>query len=184
MRKKQFRHMGLSPQARGKLLDVVVVHIPVGPIPAGTGETYSVNCTLSCIKAYPRRHGGNLDPSVATDRPKGLSPQARGKPKAEPSILSRRGPIPAGTGETQSGKNLPEFDRAYPRRHGGNPSFFRDHIIRQGLSPQARGKHALRGCGCLSRGPIPAGTGETGSPRYRRSCGWAYPRRHGGNSRR
>ena len=59
---------GLSPQARGKLKIQAVEIPPSGPIPAGTGETYSVNCTLSCIKAYPRRHGGN---TAKQSRPNG-----------------------------------------------------------------------------------------------------------------
>ena len=61
MRKKQFRHMGLSPQARGKPRWASGSQGVIGPIPAGTGETIVIMQRLHIDEAYPRRHGGNIN---------------------------------------------------------------------------------------------------------------------------
>ena len=51
--------MGLSPQARGKQDNGIVLNDICGPIPAGTGETPNNGVTGWWRRAYPRRHGGN-----------------------------------------------------------------------------------------------------------------------------
>ena len=119
-----------------------------------------------------------------TDCSVGLSPQARGKQQAAVRECIEEGPIPAGTGETPD--LIPDLipDLAYPRRHGGNSSSENALSLALGLSPQARGKLQYYEWYPRIFGPIPAGTGETGSQRCLRLCGWAYPRRHGGNDSR
>ena len=92
---------GLSPQARGKLVAPGTLTVPVGPIPAGTGETLCNHHPATCSGAYPRRHGGNFFISRPIFLLWGLSPQARGKRKPCGQNISRCGPIPAGTGETR-----------------------------------------------------------------------------------
>ncbi len=133
----------------------------IGPIPAGTGETWIHSSTGSLSGAYPRRHGGNMRGHPIYAPLEGLSPQARGKPSNMVVTPGNSGPIPAGTGETVFLCFLFFVLRAYPRRHGGNSTILRIDAELSGLSPQARGKlirlHVLK----IIRGPIPAGTGET-----------------------
>ena len=91
----------------------------------------------------------------------GLSPQARGKPWYPDRLLDRKGPIPAGTGETAIEQHHRLLQKAYPRRHGGNFTALDGFCYVQGLSPQARGKRSKEILGHGYSGPIPAGTGET-----------------------
>ncbi len=173
---------GLSPQARGKPLQSVIIACAMGPIPAGTGETIPAYLGPELPWAYPRRHGGNIAPFGPCICAAGLSPQARGKPPDRDWLKLRIGPIPAGTGETESPSTTRPNPGAYPRRHGGNPEN-RDQIgIWWGLSPQARGKPRTSVIPSGIGGPIPAGTGETSNTVAYRMRPRAYPRRHGGNS--
>ena len=91
---------GLSPQARGKPPGATEIPSPTGPIPAGTGETVKTGTRSASGGAYPRRHGGNGDAVYPALQAQGLSPQARGKPRATNAQTAMAGPIPAGTGET------------------------------------------------------------------------------------
>ena len=172
---------GLSPQARGKPRCYGGDERLSGPIPAGTGETHSRIDSGKISRAYPRRHGGNIQTEIPRPTGRGLSPQARGKQTVNNEMLGAQRPIPAGTGETCTPMAGCCSIRAYPRRHGGNNTDEWYAFTRSGLSPQARGKHLLNEVVHLPGGPIPAGTGETpANPRYTQSRG-AYPRRHGGN---
>ncbi len=92
-------------------------------------------------RAYPRRHGGNLDELKTKVAKKGLSPQARGKLFSGSFIFASFRPIPAGTGETTMPTVMSPRVGAYPRRHGGNCSMLLSSTYQSGLSPQARGKH-------------------------------------------
>ena len=173
--------LGLSPQARGKLSFSSMIFSLVGPIPAGTGETSPRWMAFAMSRAYPRRHGGNGSVQAVVLVGMGLSPQARGKrtpPCLEDVTL---GPIPAGTGETEGSRTQSPPRKAYPRRHGGNISVLKSVLVMEGLSPQARGKRVAPTTPPPSKGPIPAGTGETGSSPYKSHPPGAYPRRHGGN---
>ena len=73
------------------------------------------------------------------------------------------GPIPAGAGETRKKCASHSVARAYPRRRGGNMRVAQSRAHRKGLSPQARGKPTCPN-NCV---------GVDG----------AYPRRRGGNTR-
>ena len=172
---------GLSPQARGKRIHYGSAPVGKGPIPAGTGETHGESAVLGISGAYPRRHGGNSISGIRLRSLGGLSPQARGKLQPKARKAWRRGPIPAGTGETDTQIRFLSIQTAYPRRHGGNSPLLERLLLLEGLSPQARGKRASRAGFPPQRGPIPAGTGETGDYLHRTRDGRAYPRRHGGN---
>ena len=172
---------GLSPRTRGKPIITRAGHAQRGPIPANTGETCRTMGRSRAARAYPREHGGNWRGPRSGLAWEGLSPRTRGK---RPRIARREivfGPIPANTGET-----LPIYQscvayRAYPREHGGNGVIdFIDHWI-GGLSPRTRGKPAMALSGSMTRGPIPANTGETVRLRIVVQLDRAYPREHGGN---
>ena len=155
------RQQGLSPQARGKRRTHEPGRLHQGPIPAGTGETHGGGQNVTVGRAYPRRHGGNCGGVGKSLLGGGLSPQARGKRRRWSCRVGKRGPIPAGTGETSdTGRHLPR-STAYPRRHGGNVGKEFVSADAEGLSPQARGKRWCTTRGKRSSGPIPAGTGET-----------------------
>ena len=131
--------------------------------------------------AYPRMHGGNwgIPESIAVDL--GLSPHARGKQYLKLHAPGAVGPIPACTGETTQPGWRSWFSGAYPRMHGGNCESSSCNLWCRGLSPHARGKHAIPNACHPSNGPIPACTGET-SGTWKVSCALrAYPRMHGGN---
>ena len=96
-----------------------------------------------------------------THRVTGLSPLARGKRREFFKNDPAKGPIPAGAGETTCWCSRPNESGAYPRWRGGNFPCRALCPLAQGLSPLARGKQIDSGKSMSTRGPIPAGAGET-----------------------
>ncbi len=90
------------------------------------------------------------------------------------------GAIPARTGEPHIAIVGVLKKRAYPRTHGGTPVMSVIPVIRQGLSPHARGNHLYGLSGILRSGPIPARTGEPCAAHSGSHHDGAYPRTHGG----
>ena len=111
----------------------------------------------------------------------GLSPLARGKRIPWGVSLVGRRPIPAGAGETRRPCYGHGNVGAYPRWRGGNVLGIVLRSLGRGLSPLARGKHALTTPTAGSLGPIPAGAGETAACTDSHSASKAYPRWRGGN---
>ena len=181
MRRIQVVGRGLSPRARGKRSRTATDATSGGPIPAGAGETWQALGVAHPLGAYPRGRGGNPPAAYRGRRRRGLSPRARGKQPTPPPIVDVLGPIPAGAGETCTCFRDKQGCRAYPRGRGGNDSQAAKLDPCSGLSPRARGKllgHVdLRG----TRGPIPAGAGETHRRAGQRWRDGAYPRGRGGN---
>ena len=172
---------GLSPLARGKLVEDLLVDRIEGPIPAGAGETVGETPSRSAARAYPRWRGGNRLLLVEGCREEGLSPLARGKHEEGEGGLQELRPIPAGAGET-AGRSAGRLrDRAYPRWRGGNGLCGQVWQMRRGLSPLARGKRLRSPLAAAAAGPIPAGAGETNPRSTERTAGGAYPRWRGGN---
>jgi hypothetical protein len=132
-------------------------------------------------RAYPRWRGGNIVERILAPLDEGLSPLARGKHCARLAWRRGAGPIPAGAGETRSEGVLAPFVGAYPRWRGGNRRSSWVSSSAKGLSPLARGKPRISALPGRSRGPIPAGAGETRPTSSRRTPGRAYPRWRGGN---
>ena len=154
-----------------------------GPIPAGAGETRSDHPQAPVSGAYPRWRGGNRRQRNAPHVREGLSPLARGKPEVVSFAPVRRGPIPAGAGETHGFLTAITMPGAYPRWRGGNQLGFLIKRGGGGLSPLARGKQPTSTWGAAGPGPIPAGAGETRISNLPRSQPRAYPRWRGGNRR-
>ena len=93
--------LGLSPRARGKLLDMLGHPISSGPIPASAGETGA-------------RGGGSTQAL-------GLSPRARGKPPSAQHLPGDDGAYPRERGGNSIDIHLAIAARwAYPRERGGN----------------------------------------------------------------
>ena len=152
---------GLSPLVRGKHEAAQLCRRPIGPIPAGAGETARRRIPCSAIWAYPRWCGGNVRTQGARRERSGLSPLVRGKLTTRRIYSPFFGPIPAGAGET--GLSLDGYQRrgAYPRWCGGNEKSDCLNLFRLGLSPLVRGKPDIGHVGTVLKGPIPAGAGET-----------------------
>ncbi len=112
---------------------------------------------------------------------KGLSPHARGKLSNQTALDALAGPIPACAGETARSARCAALAGAYPRMRGGNFEPVLGVGLDGGLSPHARGKHALRAVELAGVGPIPACAGETAQHRWLTIPPGAYPRMRGGN---
>ncbi len=110
----------------------------------------------------------------------GLSPHARGNPKATPRPLLGKGPIPACAGEPAlCFLRLPHYG-AYPRMRGGTFRFSVPHHHGTGLSPHARGNRSVVSHMARGVGPIPACAGVPWRCRCRALVARAYPRMRGG----
>ena len=69
---------GLSPHARGNLVDPVVGLGGCGTIPACTGKPKNSAGVAGRIKDYPRMHGETRHKKPVEGAVQGLSPHARG----------------------------------------------------------------------------------------------------------
>ena len=135
-----FSSRGLSPLARGNLLQAVLERAGAGPIPARAGQPVD---TLACGHtpwAYPRSRGATTTLTPAPSMAWGLSPLARGNRIARPDGCLRGGPIPARAGQPMS-------DGSYQPPCSG-------------LSPLARGNHQAAVDRRTEEGPIPARAGQ------------------------
>ncbi len=90
---------GLSPHARGNLIDVPGKSRSGGPIPACAGEPHLVAWVLISRGAYPRMRGGTSATKSRSVLPTGLSPHARGNLEHRREKHVEPGPIPACAGE-------------------------------------------------------------------------------------
>ena len=115
-----------------------------GPIPAGAGETSDRTEITGRNGAYPRWCGGNSLPIRDDDRISGLSPLVRGKQSVKQRSDNFEGPIPAGAGETRTGRKCYCIAGAYPRWCGGNKEVDQIRDLHEGLSPLVRGKQQKR----------------------------------------
>ena len=87
--------------------------------------------------------------------------------------------IPAGAGNTESGRGKPLNESVHPRRRGEHVSIVTRPVARIGSSPQARGTHqAVRVVHEGSRF-IPAGAGNTCCPSLATAALSVHPRRRG-----
>ena len=71
---------GLSPLARGTLLDYATEQYRKRFIPAGAGNTLSNNSKVTDVSVYPRWRGEHFDIDTTSLCQIGLSPLARGTP--------------------------------------------------------------------------------------------------------
>ena len=110
---------GLSPRVRGNLRSPVLPGMPLGSIPACTGEPLGIVAGRNAYWVYPRVYGGTLDNRLDTCPNLGLSPRVRGNPGTCRTRLLQIGSIPACTGEPTSSTASRLPLRVYPRVYGG-----------------------------------------------------------------
>jgi len=175
--------MGLSPHARGNPRRDHGLSGLAGPIPACAGEPWPLSAASTSTRAYPRMRGGTAGLRWQGARSEGLSPHARGNPRAYGSQRLPLGPIPACAGEPSLCDALRAKQWAYPRMRGGTSVNFGGLPPEAGLSPHARRNPLSDGLINFNPGPIPACAGEPLHTKLPQSQNWAYPRMRGGTGR-
>ena len=130
---------GLSPLARGTLRPPAPHFAILRFIPAGAGNTITLQSSTPLSPVYPRWRGEHSINSIATCPDFGLSPLARGtQPPDHPHRNDTRF-IPAGAGNTYDAFCEKDAIPVYPRwrgEHADSTKSLPDHF---GLSPLARG---------------------------------------------
>ncbi len=109
---------GLSPLARGTLINLVYIGLRGRFIPAGAGNSVISDLFVNLLPVYPRWRG-ELEVAVLLNLPRvGLSPLARGTPNHKFSQKPGQRFIPAGAGNS-SGYSVSMRDcTVYPRWRG------------------------------------------------------------------
>ena len=110
---------GLSPRARGNLVDHLVEVMREGSIPACAGEPLYPQVKAALEAVYPRVRGGTVDQHREQILGQGLSPRARGNRVAGRADDERPGSIPACAGEPSISIVSRFSVRVYPRVRGG-----------------------------------------------------------------
>ncbi len=173
---------GLSPHARGNLVQMQHAAAAPGSIPACTGEPWCAWFGLTRSRVYPRMHGGTTPQHRRQAVIQGLSPHARGNQALERGEDVIRGSIPACTGEPVMLYSPLIGCWVYPRMHGGTAQQCSSNTTSGGLSPHARGNRLPLFKGHRWHGSIPACTGEPLLDNIRQEENGVYPRMHGGTT--
>ena len=130
---------GLSPRARGNLIDQLADDRVAGTIPACAGEPSRTSPAVSRSADYPRVRGGTVHDFYRVDLTEGLSPRARGNRRGREDRRRGSGTIPACAGEPSTSWAGSSRSRDYPRVRGGTTYGELKQIAALGLSPRARG---------------------------------------------
>ncbi len=130
---------GLSPLARGTHRCNGCGRSAGRFIPAGAGNTTPVTQYFHIVTVYPRWRGEHGSDFFTIDIFFGLSPLARGTPTVNFSARVTGRFIPAGAGNTSSGRLIAIIRSVYPRWRGEHPSWRHSVNLLRGLSPLARG---------------------------------------------
>ncbi len=155
---------GLSPLARGTLMDDAVKRAVARFIPAGAGNTPRPQQRGPQRSVYPRWRGEHIPPKPPFPLSPGLSPLARGTP-------------PPGVRRERS-------DPVYPRWRGEHVTFPRATLVSRGLSPLARGTQTRIHVKANNQRFIPAGAGNTAPRNALFRLDAVYPRWRGEHDRR
>ncbi len=154
---------GLSPLARGTLLNNVVNSVSWRFIPAGAGNTISPSALTSPSTVYPRWRGEHVAFVAGIDQRHGLSPLARGTHRIETPATEIIRFIPAGAGNTSNRNPSHRNNSVYPRWRGEHAHVKRHQRSGIGLSPLARGTQSPASEIFHPPRFIPAGAGNTGT---------------------
>ena len=149
------------PRSRGgTCVAVLSVQSVSGLSPLARGNRVVAFFRLLFGRAYPRSRGGTQAVTVEATFSEGLSPLARGNLVLSDRAWAAAGPIPARAGEPSVSLLISSLRWAYPRSRGGTETGSVQPEVLQGLSPLARGNHALDHLLVVFQGPIPARAGE------------------------
>ncbi len=170
---------GLSPLARGNLLNAERGVVHPGPIPARAGQPRADRLVGQTEGAYPRSRGATSRMAISSSRVHGLSPLARGNHPMTTHHTLGSGPIPARAGQPQSSARARCRLGAYPRSRGATRSTRTKKEAATGLSPLARGNRRPLALPVVLPGPIPARAGQPRLAARRPVVARAYPRSRG-----
>ncbi len=152
---------GLSPLARGTRDGALIEKFFCRFIPAGAGNTASLNVNGVYTAVYPRWRGEHLTSKAAPISGGGLSPLARGTHKAGYTSRGTGRFIPAGAGNTPIDSIGGPWITVYPRWRGEHFLNIMEPRRHCGLSPLARGTRRLNNEELSIFRFIPAGAGNT-----------------------
>ncbi len=152
---------GLSPLARGTLIDCVDNKGFTRFIPAGAGNARKITAGGNSDAVYPRWRGERTDTAAQSGQSAGLSPLARGTHLLGHVWGIELRFIPAGAGNALLSAATSARNAVYPRWRGEHNSGYAFACQPLGLSPLARGtRHGAHHAAVMHRF-IPAGAGNT-----------------------
>ena len=118
--------LGSSPHVRGALIQGIVLHCPLGIIPACAGSTASAATASDPRRDHPRMCGEHLVDGDRNRLGRGSSPHVRGALRETRQKLQYSGIIPACAGST--------FDMIeILRQIGDHPRMCGEHVRRQSV---------------------------------------------------
>ena len=171
---------GVSPRARGNVVDPHVAVDDAGSIPASAGERGIGPAPAAGNKVYPRERGGTFARPILERGNVGLSPRARGNGRPGDPGQAHAGSIPASAGERRRQELTAAQGRVYPRERGGTMQVQITLNPQMGLSPRARGNEREALVENRADGSIPASAGERGPQPLAGNPVKVYPRERGG----
>ena len=133
---------GSSPHTRGARVQVRVLHIAGGIIPAYAGSTAMTSANITIQGDHPRIRGEHVSATWPPDPSRGSSPHTRGALIIFRSIAAFEGIIPAYAGSTLHRRRLHRPRQDHPRIRGEHPCLRARTIATLGSSPHTRGAHA------------------------------------------
>ena len=152
---------GSSPRARGTRLLTKLRAYLKRFIPAGAGNTQTLQSTQMPHPVHPRGRGEHTVQHVRKSWVCGSSPRARGTPRLRLHHNPRLRFIPAGAGNTHRGGPRHASQPVHPRGRGEHPWHRCRDLGNHGSSPRARGTRSHKRTRRLRRRFIPAGAGNT-----------------------
>ena len=191
---KEFDLTGLSPRARGSLVDLVRILEMPGSIPAGAGKPRirRRRARLTAPGLSPRARGSRVHGYCPMLHPsRGSIPAGAGKPpstaddlRTEPSRVYPRG---RGEAAPQCAAVSADIIEVYPRGRGEASSWniLQAPLFDRGLSPRARGSRERDPVRLVPLRSIPAGAGKPHQLHGPSMRSGVYPRGRGeaGNHR-
>ena len=154
-----------------------------GLSPRVRGNQGAVGGNGAPLRVYPRVYGGTRGIQHDRGASVGLSPRVRGNLCPSRLGRSRRGSIPACTGEPPRDDIRCCQCGVYPRVYGGTDADPDNLYEGWGLSPRVRGNRHIGIDVEPGDGSIPACTGEPGAEGRSPDLSWVYPRVYGGTDR-
>ena len=152
--------IGSSPQVRGRFCWPWLKRPDFGLIPAGAGQIGLVGKALREAGAHPRRCGADRIMAAPKFHCRGSSPQVRGRSCGSHCPNNFRGLIPAGAGQMSTRFLSNPMMGAHPRRCGADLACTSLRCVRNGSSPQVRGRSNKHIFISPVTGLIPAGAGQ------------------------
>ncbi len=170
----------VHPRWRGEhLVDESVIGAGERFIPAGAGNTQSLEHAQRRHAVHPRWRGEHGSGWAAGNAVRGSSPLARGTRPIAADVGCDRRFIPAGAGNTPDGRASSHSSAVHPRWRGEHTSIRSWATLPRGSSPLARGTRL----GGWARGDlhrfIPAGAGNTTASAGRLAQTSVHPRWRG-----